>query len=522
MKKLVFASVIFLFFAPFVIGQSVNLPIDHWAYSFLTRMEAKGLFYSYELRSRPVPRRIFAELVLAIELNAAEHPQRLTKTEWKILEQLKSDLYDEIIQKKPTAKITKETHLFSILDDNGRVCFDLICQQAIISNRGHQYNPDQLLSETTLGGILRGHFGNTIGFYADARNSVTRGEDISEDDENFDPSKGSPVVVSGPNVIRDKASAYFVWEKPWIRLEGGRDEIDWGPGYYSVALTRNMPPADMFRLSSRFKMFKLSYTHAWLRSDLGPKYLAAHRLDVKIMQGFYAGASETVIYGNRDPELSYLNPLMLYQVAEHHLGDKDNNNISIDLTYTRIPKLTLYAEWFIDDMTSTKSWANYFGNKFAWTLGGLWCEPFSLKNMDMRIEYARIDPYVYTHWDSINIYTNYDKIIGHWLGPNSDGLFAQVGWQPGRDFRIELMAQHMRKGKGEADTQSWPSEGQQKDFLKGTVQVSNLFGIKIVDQLWRDCFVSISYNYKGTKNLNQRVGLNSHDHLARLELYFNY
>ena len=502
-------------------SQSVNLPLEHWAYNFLSRMEAKGLFNSHELRVRPVPREKLTDIIEDIYTKASQQPKLLSRTDRRILEQLMSDFSDELRARGMSKKLKNEPHLFMVKEKVGTVYGDLIGQQSIISNRGRQYDPDQLLSETTLGGQLRGHIGGALGFFAEARNSMTRGEDRT--DESFDPSNGSPVVTSGASVFRDRATAYFVWEKPWLRLEGGRDEFDWGPGWHGGAtLSRNAPPADLLRLFVRFKRFKFSYMHAWLRSGLGAKYLAAHRLDFTVMPGFYLGASETVVYGGRSIEPAYLNPLMLYHVAEHHLGDRDNNNLSFDATFTRLPNITLYGEWTIDDMTSSKSWSNYFGNKFAWVFGGRWADPFTLKNVDLRVEYGRISPYVYTHWDSINIYTHYDKIIGHWLGPNADTFIIELGWQLGRDFRIEVNAEHVRKGKGDANTVTRPPEGDRKDFLKGIVEKRNLAGVRIIDQIRRDLFVALSYTYRDTQNLFLEPGRTSYDHLARIQLYFNY
>ena len=73
--------------------------------------------------------------------------------------------------------------VFKIEEKVGLVYGDLVGAQSIISNRGQQYDPDQLLSETTLGGQLRGHLGHKIGFFAEARNSMTRGEE--REDESF-------------------------------------------------------------------------------------------------------------------------------------------------------------------------------------------------------------------------------------------------------------------------------------------------------------------------------------------------
>ena len=145
-----------------------------------------------------------------------------------------------------------------------------------------------------------------------------------------------------------------------------------------------------------------------------------------------------------------------------------------------------------------------------------------MKNVDVKAEYSRISPYAYTHWDSINIYTHYDKIIGHWLGPNADTFYLEVGWQLSRDFRVELNAEFVRKGKGDANTTTRPPEGDKQDFLHGIVERRNLAGFRMVDQIRRDLFIALSYTYCDTNNLGQQQGLTSIDHLARFHFYFNW
>jgi len=500
------------------------VPLDYWGYAFLDRMEAKGLFKTHYLRTRPLSRAAFADIIRVTENNLTDYP-KLTEAEKRLFEQLKGDFIDELKPSNNSSKrVEKERHLFRWAEPHGEFHFDLHARETILSNRGQSFQPDELLSETMIGGIIRGQVGGQLAFYLNARNAATRGSNLErKNDLNFDPSKGLPINITGENVFRDQATAYFAFGKPWLMLEIGRDELDWGPGYHGgLMVSRNMPPTEMIKLSSRFRRFQFTSAHAFLRSSLGAKYLAAHRLDLMIVPGLYFGGSESVIYGNRDVELAYLNPIMPYQVAEHHLGDKDNNMLSVDFTTTLIPFTKLYGEFFIDDMTSTQSLTRYFGNKFAFLLGSLWADPLHLTNLDLRFEYARIEPFVYSHWDSINIYTNYDKIIGHWLGPNSDTAFLQAGYQLGRDTRLELSAERIRKGEGQANTVSRPQEGKGKKFLEGIVERRHLIGIKVVEQLRRDFFASISYIYSDTRNLSQIAGSRSFDHLARFEFYFNY
>ncbi|HOT96046.1 MAG TPA: capsule assembly Wzi family protein [bacterium] len=507
------------------LGQNVHVPLDYWGYGFLERMEAKGLFKSLALLDRPLNRSQVAGLITAIDLRSAQQPNLLTETDRRLLEQLRGDFADELgTMTGAVAPKRRELHAARWQEGTSQAYLDLYSSINVISNRGGSYQPADLLTEGTLGAILRGHLGGVLGFYADARNAVTRGEkSVSDQDENYDVSKGSPVTVSGPNVFRDRALAYFIWEKPWLRIQVGRDEIDWGPGFHSgLALTRNMPPADMIRLSSRFRRVAFSSAHLFLRSPLGAKYLAAHRIDFLIKPGLQFGGGETVVYGNRDVEMDYLNPLMLYHIAEHHLGDRDNNTLFLDLSCTPLPGTRLYAQYFIDDMTSTQSLTRYYGNKFALLAGALWSDPLGADNLDLRLEYSRVEPFVYAHHDSINIYTHYDKVIGHWLGPNSDSAYLLAGYQLGRDLRLEASFERIRKGEGAADTQARPGKGTTKHFLDGLVEKKCLTGFRIQDQLRRDLFVALAYTYVASRNAGRVADRSAGDHLARFEVAYNY
>ncbi|NLP12135.1 capsule assembly Wzi family protein [bacterium] len=498
---------------------SVNVPMDYWGYAFLERMESRGLIFSHQLYVRPLSRVVFADLLRQAAVQAQQKPELFSRTEKKMLDQLQGDFFDEL---NPAAtERSPERHLLTWREKNSRIHVDLHANQTILSNRGHQYQPDALISETSGGGILRGTLNQTVGFYLDARNTLTRGNQKAE--EHFDPSQGAPVVIAGSNVYQDQALAYWTWQNTWLRIQAGRDEIAWGPGFHGgLSLSGNSPAAELLRLNAFFRRFSFSYVHAFLRSNVGSKYLAGHRLDFMVKPGLYLGATETVVYGGRDVQFAYLNPIMPIHIAQHHLGDRDNKTMSLDLTCMLWPGLKLYGEYFIDDMTSTESLTRYFGNKFAFLLGGQLINPLRIADTDLRFEYARVEPYVYSHYDSINIYTHYNQLIGHWLGPNADGLFLQLGWQPLRDFRIELSLQQQRKGEGDADTRSRPEQGVEKKFLSGVVERQKIFGINIREQVYRDFFVSVHYQYADVRNVQRRAGMNSFDHSARFELYLNY
>ena len=499
----------------------VNVPLDYWGYEFLDRMEARGVF-SMDLNTRPVSRYIFADFLYQVEKKQERGEIRLSRVETETLEQLKGDFIDEIKAIDPKVFIkSREKHTLYYSDSTGFFYGDVYAREAVISKKGEQYDPDLLISETTAGAIIRGSVLNKIDFYLDAQNMMTRGDDV--DRENFNISQGRPIGKVGENVYQDQAIAYLYYGIHKINIEIGKDEIAWGPGYRgNPAISSNMLPENMIRFNLRFKRFKFTSLHSFLSSSLGSKYLAAHRLDILIKPGIVFGAGETVIYGNRNVELAYLNPIMPYHVAEHHLGDKDNNNLFFDLNVTLIPCVKAYAELFVDDMNSSKNPFKYFGTKLGFLAGAHWVNPLGLDNSDFRLEYTRIDPYVYTHWDSMNIYTNYDNVIGNWMGPDADDLFVQFGINFHRDVRLECFYEKIRSGEGEANTKTRPFEGDRKIFLEGVVESRQLLGFKLRNQIRRDIFLSLSYTFSNTKNTGHILDNDFNDHLARFEFFINY
>ncbi len=173
---------------------SANLPLDHWAYGFLERLEAKGLISGYELRVRPIPRSVAAELTARV-LQNAESLQRLSRTDRRLLEQLRSDLQEEEALRS-LGSAAREPHLHSSYEEDAVLHLDLIARQEILSRRGGEYVPEQLQSLTTAGARLRGTVGSSWALFAEARNTLSRGEERAENDENFDPAKGEPVAPS--------------------------------------------------------------------------------------------------------------------------------------------------------------------------------------------------------------------------------------------------------------------------------------------------------------------------------------
>lgn len=500
-------------------AQSVNIPLDHWVYDYLDRLETLGSYRGLLTTSYPITRTDLARILTHIDSTGA---QNLSATDLSLFEQIKGEFHEELESLHVASQSRyHERHLMKYTESDYSVKIDAEFDQQLDVKRGDQYSESERTSMTTLGVIVRGNFGDHLNVYMRARNSLERGTDIVA--ETFDPRYGTPKTISGSNVYSDDAWAYLVYRYNWFQAEFGRDQLKWGPGKRgSLMISRENPLFEILKFSFSFDKFRFISFHGSLHSGAGAKYMAGHRVEVKLFPWLYVSGSETVIYGDRDIEMSYLNPVMPFHVAEHHLGDRDNNAMAFDMTIYPWRHHKIYTELLLDDFTTAENPFTYYGNKFAFLIGHQWADPFGLTDLNLSWEYTRIEPYVYTHKDSINTYQNYDRSIGHWLGPDSDDLCLKIDYRHNRDIQMGLTAERTRHGEGDLDRPHTPADGNRKKFLSGTVETTWSYGFSISDQVYRDIFINLNYYFLRTGNLHRIAGNNSTDTNVSLQLKINW
>ena len=514
-----FSVIIFLLLiANSVCARDVNVPLDHWVYSFLERMEARGLIRDAAMRCYPLTRRTVARLLVAV----ATGSNRLTPVELARLSQFKGEFHNELflLNKRAQARYF-ERHFIRWKQDNHVAFFDIDFGQRFTRANIRNDDGSGRTSETRLGGIVRGTIGNKMGFYMHAYNTLHRGAGTFS--ENYNPAHGMPVGIAGSNVYSDDASAYITFSNNYLLLEYGRDQIKWGNGYNgSLVLSRENPRFEMLKLHLAFKRWQYTAFHGWLHHSNSAKYIAGHRLTWVPNEWLTLSGSETVIYSNRNIETLYLNPIMPFHVAEHHLGDRDNNTMGLEVTLFPYAGHKIYAELFLDDFNSSQNPFTYYGNKFAFMIGHHWVDPFGWRDSEIRLEYTRIEPYVYTHKDSTLRYQNYDQSIGHWLGPNADDLYIRAEHAFHRDVTAALIIERVRHGEGSIYRPHLESDGTRKQFLQGTVESKWNYGFEIVDQLFRDAFISLQYTYSKIDNAGRIAGIKATEQQAIIRFTLNW
>jgi hypothetical protein len=228
------------------------------------------------------------------------------------------------------------------------------------------------------------------------------------------------------------------------------------------------------------------------------------------------------VYAGRGAELAYLNPLVPYHIIEHQLGDKDNNTFGLDATAILFPGFRAYAEIFVDDFSLDFPLGTYWGNKLAYNAGFHWAEPLNMKPLELFATYTRVDPFVYTHDDSLNVYSHYGASLGSRLGPNAERYHLGCLIMPLRDLQLRLEYNLMQKGRGNIFTPHRPEEGTPKRFLSGTLETDHTVRLNVRYQFVRDLFAGFEGFVTSRTNAGTVAGRDAQETMLRIYVDIHY
>jgi hypothetical protein len=505
-------------------AQSVNLPLDHWAYDFLERMETKGVLQQIRDGSKPFTRRKVSEFINNIEAFANLHPTVLTSLERDIIERLKGEFYEEL-KSSPLKIKTKEyePHFYSWKGDRGSVHFDILMGGDITCRDTYIEKNEKRIYSPYYGGILRASlFG--IGIYSNNRIFTEWGS--KKYIQNYRPSQGYPINVErdSSRATWDVSESYFTLNLKKINFQMGRDNLRWGPAKSGNLMLSGIGPAfDLIKISADIGNATFTWAHGELRSDFSHKWISAHRIELSMLRGVDIGFHELVVYGKRGIEIAYLNPFIPYLIAEHTLGDRDNVAMGFDFDINKIRNFKLYGEFFIDDLFAPwEIFNDFWGNKLAFSCGGYWVEPLNIDNGSLRFEYTRIDPFVYTHHDSVNILENYDIGLGHFLQPNSDYLFLQGEYRFSLSVSAKLDFSFIRHGQGDRRTSHGEDDVLKKCFLSNIIEYNKKLNVEIEFEILRDTKFYFRAGHIWVKNYNNIYGQNKELNEIMMMLHINW
>ena len=68
-------------------------------------------------------------------------------------------------------------------------------------------------------------------------------------------------------------------------------------------------------------------------------------------------------------------------------------------------------------------------------------------NLDLTIEYTRLNPWVYEHKNEVTNFKHLKYSLDHWIGQNANQIRLQFNYQLLRGLKFKLFLEAVRKGK---------------------------------------------------------------------------
>jgi Capsule assembly protein Wzi len=487
-----------------VYAQTTYEPLYNDVYPFLSRLAQKGII-EFDDQIKPLSRKYIAEKLA--ELDSSK--PRLTSLEREELEFFKKDFYTEINFNKINQIDSKKTH-FVEKDDGERFRFFSYGDNLFKINAdpiaGYQIGirDSKKLTHQWGGLSLYGYLTDFIGFSFDYRDNHESGKSL-DSTKSFTPITGIvPTQKTSNTLDYSEIHTTISVDWKWGEFTAGKDFLEWGYGESGKLVLSNKAPSFPFiRLDiTPVPWLRFNYFHGWLSSNVidsnniystlvqgqerltyKSKYIASHTLTITPLQGLDVSLGESIVYSDK-LQIAYLMPLMFFKLADHYLGNY-NNNIGDNAQFffgissrNHIKNTHLYGTLFIDEISFNNLIdSKKVHNQTGFTLGGSIVDVL-FNNLTFTVEYTKIYPFVYQHFIQTDTYENDSYILGHWIGNNGDLIYSSFDYKFIRGLQISIWSQYIRKGETIDPKYSWaPAELElpYPDFLSG-LRTNYLYG----------------------------------------------
>jgi hypothetical protein len=450
-------------------SQVENLQISHPVYLFLERAEARGYLPKMSLNDLPLQKSQVIDALKMIQNNSKSMSKYEKSTLLMFLKEF------GIIECNTNVLFTSSTDstqiLFSgLISDNEKYIYRFqdsvhsvnlrpLASIELMANKNENGFENAILGH--LGARLSGTLGGSLGFQLQITNGslLSGNKDVALIDHKY--SQNIKFAVLNSDI--DYTESHIRYQNDWFYAGIGRESRLTGAGYKQrLIMSDNSPSFDAASLGVRFSGIEYKFMHSSLLSlpatffgwetgpfiSFVPKYMVTHRLSVRPEWG-EVSFWENIIYSDRFYDLGYLNPLSFLKSVEHSLRDRDNSGMGLDATIRLFDGIQLKGTYFLDDIIFSKIGTGYWGNKSALNIGVMISPNIPI---DLGIEYTRVEPFTYSHFNIQNSMTHDSYIIGSYLQPNSDrlSLFGNYWW--GSRYPLEFTFTYQKHGKNIYDS----------------------------------------------------------------------
>lgn len=534
MKSIFIYSLIIIITFESLYSQVEHIPIVNPIYNYLIRLESKGYLKNHSLSDLPLQKKQIQNYLKLIY----ENKENLNNGELSTLViYLKEfDVIDEenavlFYSNTDSTQVffdqlfsNKDKYFYTVYDSETMLKVKPLLKTDSYFTDNNQF--EQANSTVAQLGIrTHGSIGD-LGFML----QMTNGTQISGSKElsKFrDPDLEKNVKFNFLDSDVDMTESHLRYDSDWFYAYVGREYRMLGAGINQRVLISTQAPAfDALSLGARFNKFEYKFTHASLLSipitpnptgfntEIPEKYMAIHRFAFRPDWGEIA-FSEVVVYSDRGPDLAYLNPLSFLKSLEHSLKDRDKSLMGLDMTIRPFDGMQVKGSFLLDDIRFEKIGTGYWSNKTAWNVSGLYSFDFPI---DIGLEYSRVEPYMYTHFNVQNSYTNDSRPIGSILQPNSDQIFFKLQYWWGERYPISLAFTRTRHGRNIVDengdiiynaggdileVQEFNRDNYYVTFLDGDLLTFYNLSFSFGYEIFRNFNIQLQYDYEISNNQNQ-------------------
>ncbi|MCX7909538.1 MAG: hypothetical protein N2560_08495 [Ignavibacteria bacterium] len=521
----------FILLQTFLFSQVENVPTTNPVYHFLKRMQVKGLIQGNSFFKIPFTRQEIQNMLREI----LQHQDKLNEFERRNLNNFLFEF--GIIQKENAILIPSETDTSQVLSYRMFSNYDKYIyhysgdkNSVSVKPLGSLRSVLKLSPETetdrafygNLGFRIYGTIDSCLGYFLQATNgkflSGNRTLGIQED-----KTLSNSVKFTLLNSDFDLVESHIRYQNKWFFTGISRETRYLGSGVnQNLMVSDNAPPMDEFFAGVNFKNFRYNFSHfsliakpktevpAGFSTEIPPKYLVLHYATFKF-KDWNLTYFETIIYSNRSVELAYLNPFTFLKSVEHSLHDRDKAAMGLSFEWCILPKFQLLGTWMMEDLIFSEIGKNFWGNKTAWNIGLIYASPLTI---DFGLEYTRVEPYMFTHFNNLNNRTNDGKLIGTYLNPNSDEislslksffiprypLIFKISYQRHGANITDSSGKVIRNVGGDFNVNHSPTDNERVKFLDGIrkdlLTLTLLGGIEVV----RNFNIQFHIEYRKPKN----------------------
>lgn len=243
----------------------------------------------------------------------------------------------------------------------------------------------------------------------------------------------------------------------------GRETISWGNGRTgNLLISDDVDYHDGLSLRAFHRAFTFATSYvslepwrtpeevAWDMSDQAPyKAFFGHRFEFRFFDAVQLALAESVMYGRRYPDLSHLNPLMVFH--NWFIFRFANSMLTAEVDVTPLRRLNLYGQFILYQYQSPveiETWegADAQPNAFGYLVGFETVHPVGNAWIVLLGEWVVTNPWLYTirygnprisysTRRRVTAHTQYylDRSLGYAYGPDTDARSLRVDYLlPGR------------------------------------------------------------------------------------------